>query len=443
MHAVILSIGDELVLGQTVDTNSAWLSARLAEAGVPVRYHHTIADDRAVIADAIRLAAERAALVLITGGLGPTEDDLTRHALADALDEPLEVDEPSVAHLERFFRARGREMPERNRVQAMRPRTTAMIENPDGTAPGIHAQLGRATLFAVPGVPREMMSMYERAIAPALAQFGGGREVILATRINTFGAGESSVAEQLAELMDRARNPKVGTTVTDGIVAVRIRSEFPERTEAQAKLDETVMEVESRLGSVAFGRDEQTLQDAAVRLLTHQGQMLVTAESCTGGLIGEMVTSVPGSSAAYAGGWITYTDGAKHTELGVPIELLRAHGAVSEPVVRAMARGALVQSEHAQLSIAVTGIAGPGGGSEAKPVGSVWIALGWRRASGCINTEARLVQLPGAREAVRDRAAKSALQLLRLHLLGEPLDRLRWARPAAPAQRSDSRAAER
>lgn len=434
MQAVILSIGDELVLGQTVDTNSAWLSARLAERGIGTAYHQTIADDRAIIADAIRLAAERARLVLITGGLGPTDDDLTRQALADALGEPLEIDPPSLAHLDRFFRQRGREMPPGNRMQAMRPRTTTTIENLEGTAPGIHAQLGRAMIYVMPGVPREMVAMYTRTIEPEITPFAGDRHVILTTRINTFGAGESNIAEQLGDLMDRQRNPKVGTTVTDGIVAIRIRSEFPDREQAQAKLDDTLAEVESRLGPVAFGRDDQTLQDAVVRLLTHHGQMLVSAESCTGGLIGQMITDVAGSSAAYAGGWITYSNAAKHTQLEVPIELLQTHGAVSEPVVRSMARGALVRSEHAQLSIAVTGIAGPGGGTDEKPVGTVWIALGWRREAGCIDTEARLLQLPGSRDAVRDRAAKCALQLLRLHLLGEPLEYVRWARQ--PGERS-------
>lgn len=438
MHAVILSIGDELVLGQTVDTNSAWLSARLAEEGIAVRYHHTIADDRPAVADAIALAAERAPLVLITGGLGPTDDDLTRHALADALGRPLEFDAPALAHIERFFQRTGREMPERNRIQAMRPQGTRMIENLDGTAPGIRAQLGGATLFVLPGVPREMTAMYERAVAPELSAFAGGRHVILTTRVNTFGLGESTVAERLDELMDRQRNPKVGTTVTDGIVAVRIRSEFAERAEAQAQLDDTLAEIERRLGAVAFGRDEQTLQDAVVRLLTQRGELLVTAESCTGGLVGEMITAVPGSSGAYAGGWITYSNAAKHAELGVPIRALREHGAVSEPVVRAMAHGALTHAEHAQRSIAITGIAGPGGGSEAKPVGTVWIALGKRgeNSSNEIETDARHLQLPGSRQAVRDRAAKCALQLLRFHLLGEPMELLRWARPPAPSPTS-------
>ncbi|MFW6028173.1 MAG: competence/damage-inducible protein A [bacterium] len=436
MQAVILSIGDELVLGQTVDTNSAWLSAQLAGHGVPVLYHHTLADDQAAIADAVRLASQRAELMLITGGLGPTDDDLTRQALADAMDEPLELDARSVRHIERFFKGRGRPMPERNRVQAMRPRSATMIDNHDGTAPGMRASLGKAAIYVMPGVPREMVAMFERAIEPELSEFAGNRHVILTTRLNTFGAGESTVAEVLDELMDRQRNPKVGTTVSDGIVAVRIRSEYADRDEAQAKLDETIAEVEQRLGSIVFGRDDEKLEHAIVKLLQQRNQKLATAESCTGGLIGAMVTSVAGSSDVYAGGWITYSNAMKESKLHVPADLLESHGAVSEPVVRSMAKGALDHCAEADVSLSITGIAGPTGGTDDKPVGTVWIGLGWRREGGCIDTDARLLQLPGSRAAVRDRSAKCALQLLRLHLLGEPLEHLRWARPPAKEQNS-------
>ena len=423
------------MLGQTVDTNSAWLSARLAARGIPVLYHHTIADDQCAIADAIRLASERAELVLITGGLGPTDDDLTRQALADAVGQPLELDEPSLRDIEQFFEARGRDMPDRNRSQAMRPRSTTTIANHDGTAPGIRSTLGKATIYAVPGVPREMRGMFDRVIDPELDGYAGNRHVILTTRVNTFGAGESTVADMLDELMDRNRNPKVGTTVSDGIVAARIRSEFADHHEAQAKLDETVADIEQRLGSIVFGRDDDTLEQAVVTLLQERGQKLVTAESCTGGLLGTMMTATAGSSDAYLGGWVTYSNAMKQSQLAVPAELLDAHGAVSEPVVRSMAKGALDQATDADFSLAITGVAGPTGGTDQKPVGTVWIGLGYRREGGCIDTEARLLQLPGTRPAVRDRAAKCALQLLRLHLLGEPLDRLRWARQPAEEQK--------
>jgi nicotinamide-nucleotide amidase len=428
MHAIILSIGDELVLGQTVDTNSAWLSARLAGNGIPTLYHHTIADDMPAIVKAIRLASEDADLVIISGGLGPTEDDLTRQALAEAMGVELFEDAASLEQLQRWFAGRGRPMPDRNRVQVLCPRGATMIENTAGTAPGIRAAFGRATFYVTPGVPREMKVMFERSIEPEILASGvmGDRGVILTLKVNTFGAGESTVAEQLGELMDRSRNPKVGTTVANGIVSVRVRSEFPTRDTAQAALDQTVALIHERLGAVVFGTEDDTLQQALVTLLTQHGETVTTAESCTGGMIGEMITDVPGSSAAYVGGWITYSNAQKADRLGVPVAVLEAHGAVSEPVVRAMAEGALERS-GATHALAVTGIAGPDGGTADKPVGTIWLGL----ASTADETQTMLLRLSGDRATIRDRTAKCAMQMLRLRLLDQPLDQLGWA--VAPA----------
>jgi len=434
MRAVILSIGDELALGQTVDTNSAWLSARLARRGVMTVYHHTVADDRPAIADAFRRAGDAAELVLVSGGLGPTEDDLTRDALADALGVGLEPDEASMRRLEAFFARRSRPMPDRNRVQAMIPAGAAALVNEHGTAPGLRAKVGRADVIVMPGVPREMRGMYAAHVEPLLdaqrSASGGGR-AILTTKINTFGQGESDVAEQLDGLMPRDRNPTVGTTVSDGICAVRVRSEAATPAEAEAELNNTVAEVERRLGPIVFGREDDTLQQALVALLVDRALTLATAESCTGGLIGKMITDVAGSSAVYLGGWVTYAYAMKREQLGVPAELLEAHGAVSEPVVRAMAEGALTRS-GADLSLSISGVAGPGGGTAEKPVGTVWVGLGLRDdADGSkIVTRALRLLLPGSRDAVRDRSAKCALQALRLVLMGESLTHLRWAEEA-------------
>ncbi|MFP4223826.1 MAG: competence/damage-inducible protein A [Phycisphaeraceae bacterium] len=431
-QAVILSIGDELVLGQTLDTNGAWLAAKLAERGLQAAWHQTLPDDRDAIAEALAAASERAELVLVTGGLGPTEDDLTRQALARAMGQPLELDEVSLARIEAFYRERGREMPERNRVQAMRPRGATMIDNDAGTAPGVFAELGRARIYIMPGVPWEMKRMWGQSIEPDVAGLAGGRQVVLATKINTFGDGESDAAERLGELMDRRRNPKLGTTVTGGIVSVRVRSEFPTAERAKDELEKTVAAVIERLGAVVFGRDEDTLQDAVVRLLERHGKRLVTAESCTGGLIGAMIADVPGCSQSYMGGWVTYSNVLKVEQLGVAKEALESVGAVSEEVARAMAAGAIRKAMGADFSLAVTGIAGPEGGTKEKPVGTVWLALGVRdeQDAGRVTTRALRLTLPGGRGAVRDRAAKCALQMLRLHLLGEPLSRLRWGKEA-------------
>jgi len=388
-HAIILSIGDELVLGQTVDTNSAHLSARLARRGIGTLYHQTVADDHVTMVDAIRGACAKARVVLISGGLGPTADDLTRFALAEVMDTTLERHEPSVEHIHGFFDRRGKAMPERNVVQAMIPVGAAVMTNHWGTAPGIRASVtvqGNPTeVFCMPGVPREMFSMFEHHVEPILDEIAPTRDVILTTKINTFGMGESDGAE--------------------------------------------------RLGPAAFGRDDTTLQEAVVGVLQDKRLKLATAESCTGGLIGEMITQVAGSSAVYAGGWVVYSDELKRSALGVSAEVLEAHGAVSEPVARALAVGALEKS-GADLSLSVTGIAGPDGGTEEKPVGTIWLGLGYHDEQGNIQTEAVLLNLGKDRATNRDRSAKCALQLARLHALGESLDAVTWGKRAGAAASS-------
>lgn len=436
MQAVILSIGDELVLGQTVDTNSAWLAAKLTAIGVPCLYHQTVADDLPAITRAIDLACRSAKLVLISGGLGPTEDDLTREALAGAMGVDLVEDEAALATLRGFFEGRGRTMPERNRVQAMTPRGASAIPNANGTAPGIRAVLHGALVYVMPGVPREMKGMYDASIEPEVLAMGSGtRGVILTTKVNTFGIGESNVSEILGpQLMHRDRNPKVGTTVAEGVVSVRLRSEFATREEAQRQLDETLSQVRGKLGAVVYGTDDETMAQSVVQLLVAQGKRVVTAESCTGGLIGKMLTDVAGSSAAYHGGWVCYSNDVKINELDVPATTIAQHGAVSEATVRALAENALRRAELGDFSLAVTGIAGPDGGTPDKPVGSVWIALGVRGKSGDISVTPLLLRLSGDRDAIRDRSAKNALQMLRLHLLGQPLSLLQWtASPTQPA----------
>ena len=240
MQAILLSIGDELVLGQTVDTNAAWLSARLSRLGIRTAEHRTIDDGLDTIAQAIAETADRCDLLIITGGLGPTDDDLTRPALAKAMGVELVTDQASIDALEQFFRGRGRDMPERNRVQAEHPQTSSMIENTCGTAPGIDAAMGGCRVFVTPGVPREMFAMFDLSIEPAirraLADAGALSRVILTTKVNTFGSGESDIAQRLGPLMARDRNPVVGTTVSAGIVSVRVRAEYDAAAIAEREL---------------------------------------------------------------------------------------------------------------------------------------------------------------------------------------------------------------
>jgi nicotinamide-nucleotide amidase len=425
MNAIILSIGDELVLGQTVDTNSAWLSQQLAAVGVGIAAHVTVSDDQSAIEDAIRQSVGRCEILLISGGLGPTDDDLTRQALAAVMGAPLEMNEAWLKRLRDFFRQRGRPMPEANAIQAMIPRGARMIENTAGTAPGIYATLSSnpqseirnpqsLQIFVMPGVPKEMKIMFERDVLPALRDAGGGG-VILSRTLHTFGLGESSVAEMLGELMKRGRNPSVGTTVSQGIVSLRLNARFGNRAEAERELALTEGACRAALGDLIFGADGQPLAEVVGLALKLKGQTVATAESCTGGLLAKMLTDISGSSDYFRYGWVTYANEAKMAELGVPEQTLMAHGAVSDATVRAMAEGAR-QRARADYALAISGVAGPTGGTADKPVGTVCIAL----ASGS-GTTARTFNFPGDREMIRDRSAKMALTMLRYHLLGKPL----------------------
>ena len=423
MNAIILSIGDELALGQTVDTNSAWLASRLAGLGIPTLKHETVADDQPALIETLKQAAARADVVLVSGGLGPTPDDLTRDALAAAMGVGLDEDPAALATLQRFFDDRGYPMPGRNRVQALYPAGGRTIPNARGTAPGLRVTLSRAQIFVTPGVPHEMKAMFDASIEPELLAMiggGGGRPAILTRKINTFGIGESDAAERLGDLMDRDRNPKVGTTVSRGFCSIRVRAEFADPARAQRELDDTTRAVEARMGPLVFGHDNASLAADLIARLNAAGQTVTTAESCTGGLLGGMIVDVPGSSAAYPGGWVTYSNALKQSQLGVPAALLDEHGAVSSPVVAAMAAGARVRAD-ATLALAISGVAGPDGGTDEKPVGTVWFGLA--TPLGVTTHRALLI---GGRAAVRDRAAKCALQMLRFTMMGEDLSQIRW-----------------
>jgi competence/damage-inducible protein CinA-like protein len=423
MNAIILSIGDELILGQTIDTNSAWLSQQLAAVGCDILGHMTVPDAQRGIEQAIRGSIGLCDVIMISGGIGPTEDDLTRQALAAVMGSELVVNSIWMTKLQEFFLARGREMPGTNKIQAMIPRGAEMIENTCGTAAGMKCVLplppgargSKATrVFVMPGVPKEMKAMFTRDVLPHIATASKGA-VILSRTLHTFGLGESWVAEKLGALMDRTRNPSVGTTVSEGIVSLRVNARFGSRDLAQQQLDHTISACRDALGNLIFGEEDQTLASVVAAMLASSRKTVTTAESCTGGLLAKMLTDVPGSSDFFKTGFITYSNQAKHELLGVPMELINEHGAVSEPVVLAMAQAARERG-HADFALAISGIAGPSGGSPTKPVGTVCIALSHRDG-----TSARTFLFPGDREFVRDRSAKMALSMLRYHLMQTPV----------------------
>lgn len=413
MQAAILSMGDELALGQTVDTNAAWLSGRLAGLGIPVREHVTIGDDlEATLRQLKRLAGE-SDLILASGGLGPTDDDLTRHALARLLGVELELHEPSLQQIQTIFDRMGWKMSPKNIIQAMIPRGCEVIENTCGTAPGLAADLGGTPAFFLPGVPSEMKKMYELAVEPRLRQYLAGRAaagVICSRTLHAFGIGESNIAQRLGEMMARGKNPVVNTTAAHGIISIRINARAENEGQARRLIEPVEAEVRRQLGEYVYGTDEETMASVVGGLLRQRGQKVALAESCTGGLAAKLLTDIPGSSDYFAYGWVVYGNQAKTALLQVAPESLSRFGAVSEPVAAEMAAHARKIS-GADYGLGITGIAGPGGGTDEKPVGLVYIGL-----ASAENVDVRRLVFPGQREMVRMRAATAALNLLRLKL---------------------------
>ena len=413
MIAEIISIGTELTTGMVTDTNSAWLARRLGEFGAAVTRHTTVGDDRAGLCGAIKSAAARAELLILNGGLGPTRDDLTRFALADALGQPLESDRQAQEQIEAFFEKMGRQMSEPNLVQALIPRTATVIENPLGTAPGLEARIGECQVVCLPGVPREMQRMFEEVASRLCAAGGADIAPVVIRLLHTFGSYEADLGRTIERFMEPGRNPAVGTTATDAVISVRIVACATERASAVVLADRDEREIRALLGDLVFGTGENTLESVAARLLTERRLTISTAESCTGGLLAKRLTDISGSSAFVLRGYVSYSNESKTELLGVGEELLAAHGAVSEEVARAMATGCRARS-GADLAVSTTGIAGPTGGSADKPVGLVYIGLA--DAGGVEVRRCRFGSyLP--RSAIRDRTCKTALNLIRLRLL--------------------------
>jgi len=411
MNAIVISIGEELVSGQAVDTNAAWLSGRLADHGVTILRQVTVGDNRADIAGVFRESLADADVVVSTGGLGPTADDLTRFALGDALDGPLQRSAEAEGQIRDFFKRWDRPLRETNLVQADLPQGCAPLHNALGTAPGIARTDTGGRFYALPGVPKEMQAMFERYVLPTITT-DCGRTV--RARIRCFGLTEAALGELLSDLMARDRNPLIGVTASSAILTVRISAMAASEAEARLLLEQDVGEVRCRLGEAVFGVDDEQLEHAVAVLLTARGRTVSTAESCTGGLLAKRLTDVPGSSRYFLQGSTTYTDASKVSMLGVPERLLAEYGAVSGPVVEAMARLGR-EGSGSDYTLALSGIAGPTGGEGPdKPVGLVYIAL-----ASASPTQVRRLLFGDhlTRDEVRDRSVKSALNMLRLELL--------------------------
>jgi nicotinamide-nucleotide amidase len=410
MKCEIISVGSELTSGQNLDTNSQWLSRRLAEIGLPVAWHTTVADDLDDNIEAFRIATRRAGLVLITGGLGPTQDDLTREALAGVAGVELVFHPESFDHIQEMFRRRNRHMPERNRVQALFPAGAEPIPNDRGTAPGVWMRIGSCTVAAMPGVPSEMFAMFENQVRPRLLALGLGGGVLVEHKINAFGSGESAVEEKLFDLTRRGHVPEVGITVSDATISLRILARTATRAEAEAQIAPVEQTIRARLGDLVFGVGDEDLHDVVVALLDAKRQTLATAEGVTGGLVAEQLTRVPGASAWFRGGVVAYDNRLKVELLAVPQPLLDDKGAVSPEVAEAMAIGCRTRL-RTDLAVSTVGIAGPEEASPDRPVGLVHVGLAWEGGAASYS-----FSWTGTRTEVQRRTAKLALNRVRLHL---------------------------
>ncbi|MBI4409472.1 MAG: competence/damage-inducible protein A [Gemmatimonadetes bacterium] len=405
----IITIGNELLLGETIDGNSAWLGRRLAQAGIRVARRATVGDDAATIRQAVGEALERTGVVLCTGGLGPTRDDVTKPVVAALFGRELVLDEQLLERLRQRFRERGLEMPASNRTQAEVPAGARVFANPRGTAPGLalEDEEGRLAIL-LPGVPHEMHALVELSVLPLLRERWPRRgRPILHRVLRTTGMPESALAERIEEVV--AGLEPLSVAFLPAVTGVDLRlTSWGELEEADAvrAFDRAEAALLEHIGTHVYGRGDEELTDAVAALLTSRRLTLALAESCTGGLIGKRLTDRPGASVFLLADVVAYADEAKVRLLGVAPATLAAHGAVSRDVVREMARGAQ-RVGQAECAIAVTGIAGPSGGTPAKPIGTVWIA-----AAVGERLEDRHVRFGGDRAEIRERAAQAALALL-------------------------------
>jgi nicotinamide-nucleotide amidase len=416
MKAEIIAIGSELVSGQSLDTNSQWLSQALGMLGIPVHFHTSIGDDLAENIAAFRIAIERADLVITCGGLGPTQDDLTREALAAVAGVGLREDAGSLEAIQALFARRNRVMSERNRVQALFPEDAEPLPNAIGTAPGIAMKVGGSSVVCLPGVPNEMKRMFDEQVIPWLARQGLSLRRIAHRKINLFGKGESEIEAQALDLTARGRVPEVGITASEATIAFRIAAEGATEEEAQRLIEPTAALIYERFGDLIVGEGTEDVVDALVRELARTGRTIATAESCTGGLVAQMITSVPGVSHYYPGGLVTYSAEAKANLLDVPEALLKTHGAVSPEVAGEMARR-VRERFRADLGLSVTGIAGPETDELGNPVGLVYLGL-----STLDEVRTRKLELgpEQPRDVIRRRAAKQAINWARLVLKHQP-----------------------
>ncbi|HKS29583.1 MAG TPA: competence/damage-inducible protein A [Pyrinomonadaceae bacterium] len=410
LTAEIIAIGSELLTPDRTDTNSLWLTEHLNSVGIEVKQKTIVGDDDARLEEAIRDALRRSSVIIMTGGLGPTEDDITRKIAARAMNRRLIFNEKVLEEIRTKFRAFGRTMPEINSRQAMIIEGAEILSNPNGSAPGMYIEHENRAVVLLPGPPREMHPMFEKLVQPKLVAKAGDVRV-MRRMLRVVGMGESAVDERIAPVYTQYKNPQTTILFNRSEIEIHLTAHAKTEAEAELLLDGLAGQIEERLGHSIFAFRGETMEEVVGLRLAVGGFTLAVAESCTGGLISQRLTDVPGSSVYFMESVVTYSNEAKTRLLGVDEELIGRHGAVSAEVAEAMAEG-VRRRAGTDFGLSVTGIAGPGGGSEEKPVGLVYIAL-----SDDAHTEHRKLQLPGDRHLIRWRASQGALDLLRRRLI--------------------------
>lgn len=410
MKVEIISIGDELLIGQTVNTNASWMGARLSEAGFTIEYCTVIRDEADTMLDAFKRALSRVDIVLTTGGLGPTNDDITKQVLCDFFQCALIEDAQVLENVRQLFTARGREMQEVHIRQALIPSVSEALDNQMGTAPGIWINQGSKIMASMPGVPYEMKYLMTTHVLPRLIDLYAPSSLYYRT-VHLQGIGESWIAERIEDIESELRAAGMGLAYLPSPGLVRLRFSGASTEEIKLKIAAYVEEVRRRMPEYVFGEEKEELTEVVGRLLRERKATLSTAESCTGGAVAAEIVSVPGSSDYFMGSVVSYSNQVKMEALGVLPSALENHGAVSREVVEQMALG-VKQSIHTDYSLALSGVAGPDGGSEEKPVGTVWIAV-----AGPRGVHAKCFRFETNRQRNIQRAVLTALNLLRCELL--------------------------
>lgn len=412
MRAELISTGTEILLGQIINSNAQYLGQRLAELGIDIYFQTTVGDNAQRLMEVVKTAMNRADIIIVTGGLGPTMDDLTKETISECLGLNLVLDGQSLNSIETFFRDRGKIMPEINRKQALVPEGATVIPNRRGTAPGVIIEHGSKTFVILPGPPVEMQPMLEETVVPYFKTMNiGGNNVIVSRVLKILGVGESTVEEKIRDMVLQQSNPTIAFLAPRGEVFIRITAKAESQAAAEKLIATPEKEIRKRFGTYIYASDEDALEKEVDFLLKEKGLTVSTAESCTGGLIAKRLTDIAGASENFMCGIVTYDNQAKIDMLGVSPVTLEKYGAVSEETALEMVRG-VRKVCSTDVAISVTGIAGPGGGTPDKPVGLVYIGF-----ADCNTTVAKKYLFTGDRETIRWQAANAALNKLRLYLL--------------------------